>query len=91
MLLIVCSRIVIIRPTSRRAVSDLQGPASSSGVWGPGAELRLDRGLSQEQLAELADLHRTYVGSVERGERNVSLDAITALAEALGCEVRDLF
>jgi transcriptional regulator with XRE-family HTH domain len=54
-------------------------------------ELRLDRGLSQEQLAELADLHRTYVGSVERGERNVSLDAITALAEALGCEVRDLF
>lgn len=40
-------------------------------------------GLSQQQLANRADLHRTYVGSVERGERNVSLENIAALAEAL--------
>lgn len=53
--------------------------------------LRSDRGYSQEHLAELADLHRTYVGSVERGERNISLDAITALAKALDVPVRDLF
>jgi len=45
------------------------------------ARERLD--VSQDMLAELADLHRTYVGSVERGERNVSLINIAALAKAL--------
>ena len=41
-------------------------------------------------LAERAGLHRTYIGSVERGERNIALDNIHALAEALGVEARDL-
>jgi len=52
--------------------------------------MRQEKNLSQEQLAELADLHRTYVGSVERGERNVSIDNMEKLALALKVRVRDL-
>jgi len=47
-------------------------------------------GLSQETLADLAGLHRTYVGSVERGERNISIDNIERLALALERDVVDL-
>jgi len=43
-------------------------------------------GLSQEQLAEQAGVHRTYVGGIERGERNVTLAAVAAIADALDIE-----
>jgi len=46
--------------------------------------LRREQGLSQEGLADRCGLHRTYVGSVERSERNATLSTLDALAEALG-------
>ncbi|HWJ37835.1 MAG TPA: helix-turn-helix transcriptional regulator [Sphingomicrobium sp.] len=52
--------------------------------------LRSIRGLSQEALADLAGLHRTFVGSVERAERNISVDNIGKLATALGVSAADL-
>jgi transcriptional regulator with XRE-family HTH domain len=52
--------------------------------------LRTQRNISQEELAGLAGLHRTFVGSVERGERNVSIDNIEKLAKALKVSVVDL-
>jgi transcriptional regulator with XRE-family HTH domain len=53
-------------------------------------ELRLERGLSQEKLGQLAGLDRTYISSVEAGRRNVSLKNIHKLAEALGVEAGEL-
>jgi len=49
--------------------------------------LRHAKNISQEKLAEIAGLHRTYVGSVERGERNVTLSSLEVLAAALGVSV----
>ena len=54
-------------------------------------ELRLARGLSQEELASRVGIHRTYVGGVERGERNPSLKNIASIARALDITLRELF
>jgi transcriptional regulator with XRE-family HTH domain len=48
-------------------------------------------GLSQEQLAEKAMLHRTYIGMIERGEKNVTLINIHKIAYALNLDIIDLF
>lgn len=51
---------------------------------------RKTKGLSQEELADLCGLHRTYIGSVEREERNVTLSTLEVLAAALGVSVPEL-
>src|SRR5579859_7183077 len=61
---------------------------------GFGAELkrrRIERGISQETLAELSDLHRTYISAVESGKRNLTLGSIQRLAAALGSTVASFF
>ena len=54
-------------------------------------QLRDERGYSQEELAERANLHRNYIGGIERGERNVALENIVKLAKALSVKPGDLF
>ncbi len=51
---------------------------------------RVELNLSQEELAELADLHRTYMSDLERGKRDVSLENIEKLAKALNLSIADL-
>ena len=51
---------------------------------------RKEKQISQEKLAELADVHRTYVGMIERAEKNITLRNIEKIAKALGVEIKDL-
>lgn len=53
-------------------------------------QFRKMQGYSQEELAGLCELHRTYIGSVEREERNVSLSTLEVLSKALGVSVPEL-
>lgn len=54
-------------------------------------EFRKSRGLSQEALADLAELDRSYIGGVERGDRNISLNNIHKLSKALNINISDIF
>ncbi|WP_315439242.1 helix-turn-helix transcriptional regulator [uncultured Selenomonas sp.] len=54
-------------------------------------ELRLSKNISQETLADLCGLHRTYISDVELGKRNVSLENIEKIAKALGVSLTKLF
>lgn len=95
MLLMVCSTIVIflqvwrdvplVRPMVKKAI-----PATRETLAANVKAFRKAYGYSQEQLAEHCGLHRTYIGSVEREERNVSLSTLEVLALALGVSVPEL-
>ncbi|MGA4045160.1 helix-turn-helix domain-containing protein [Ralstonia nicotianae] len=53
-------------------------------------EARLEKGLTQEALAEQADLHRNFVSLIERGQSKVALDSLFAIADALGTQASEL-
>jgi transcriptional regulator with XRE-family HTH domain len=54
-------------------------------------KIRLEQKLSQEQLSYLANLHRTYIGMIERAEKNITLVNIEKIAKALKVDIQDLF
>ena len=54
-------------------------------------QYRLEQGISQEELAFRANLHRTYIGMIERAERNITLVNIEKIANALNININDLF
>jgi transcriptional regulator with XRE-family HTH domain len=54
-------------------------------------KLRKERGLSQEKLAEITGLHRTYISDIERGARSISLKNIEIIAQALEVKIYELF
>jgi transcriptional regulator with XRE-family HTH domain len=54
-------------------------------------KVREEKNLSQEQLANLADLHRAYMGQIERGEKNIGLRNLEKIAKALKVSIKDFF
>lgn len=54
-------------------------------------QLRKQKDISQEELAHRADLHRTYIGMIERAEKNITLLNIEKIADALEVRIKDLF
>ncbi len=54
-------------------------------------EIRVRQNLSQEKLATKAGVHRTYIGMIERAEKNITLENIEKVAKALGLSVKELF
>lgn len=54
-------------------------------------KFRISRGYSQEKLAELSGLHRTYISAVERGKRSIALENINKIANALEIDISNLF
>lgn len=54
-------------------------------------ELRKDKGISQEQLGEISGLHRTYIGMIERGEKNITVYNIWLISKALETDIKTIF
>ena len=54
-------------------------------------ELRKAKQLSQEQLADIAGIHRTYIGMIERAEKNITLRNIAKIADAFKIDIKELF
>lgn len=55
------------------------------------ASLRVERGLSQKELADFCELNRTYIGTIERGEKSATVNTIYRLSKGLGVSPKDFF
>lgn len=51
---------------------------------------RMELGYSQEELADICGLHRTYIGGIERGERNITISSLEGIAIGLNCKITEL-
>ena len=86
--------ILVCRTPTRTCLHCCQATMQSDVLIKFGQRVREERlilGLSQEQLASEAGLHRTYIGMIERAEKNLTLVNIDKIAKALGLPIRDLF
>lgn len=91
MLLIVCRLKVIITAFAVEMKGKKAHPLSARLRFADQMKrIRKEKGLSQEDLADLCNLHRTYIGSVERGERNIAIDNMEKIALALEVELSTL-
>ncbi len=69
----------------------MHNPSLARKIGSVVRSLRLEAGLSQEALAERCDLHRTYIGFIERGEKNVTVITVHRITEALGVSLPHFF
>ncbi len=92
MLIIVCRIIVsILLRFSKNNKAKIVKKAILIKFGNKVKEIRLKQNISQEKLAEKANVHRTYIGMIERAERNITLVNIEKIANALGIQIADLF
>jgi DNA-binding XRE family transcriptional regulator len=88
--LIVCRRIAFCHVLSRYSPMRSKDTDPRARFGTAVRRLRRRKGISQEKLAELAGIHRTYMGDVERGTRNLALVNMTRIANALGLPLSEL-
>ena len=91
MLLIVCCLFCILWVALQQTIMSMDKDNVLIKFGNKARQYRLEQGISQEELAFRANLHRTYIGMVERAERNITLVNIEKIANALNININDLF
>ena len=91
MLLIVCCLFCILWVALQQTIMSMDKDNVLFKFGNKVRQYRLEQGISQEELAFRANLHRTYIGMVERAERNITLVNIEKIANALNININDLF
>jgi DNA-binding XRE family transcriptional regulator len=91
LLTLVGCRYLILSLVLHTEISNMRKKSNISIRFGEKVrEIRISKGLSQEQLAHIADVHRTYIGMIERAEKNITLVNVEKIANALEVSIIDL-